>query len=380
MDSRLMYVKSTRVEISLKNRLSFIVAAIFDNRERIAELPFLFAIHLVNSTLYSPNTAPTYLSAINLFIRHVIENEETNGFSIDEILLSVNSFQVNHFLSGMRKANKSDNYICTCDAALKTFYQWLEVNNFLHQSILQNFGSPYKNNRAKALRPNHQIVRHIDSYELITFINHGFATEHLRCALHFMFDTGVRISELVRFKVGDILGVKNEVAQSEFIKIGLISSKGRGGTSSKGHIYVSRVVFDRIKNLIVKSGNLDFSKPLFTLKSGIPIKASTLQQYLNRASKRLLRDRVIDKQITAHMFRHGTAFSLLKFSKGNPDIETLIYIKQILRHKSILSIENYISINFIDIRAGREVDLSKGIHSRLLEAKFIFDNTITLTK
>lgn len=368
-------VRCSKVQIDLNNDLKLSVSAIFDAKERIAQLPFLFSVHLADSTLYSSKTIPTYLSAILMFIRHVIENEETDHLSVDELLLSVNAYQVNHFLHDMRVREKSDNYICTCDAALKTFFQWLEINNAIHSSILPGYSSPYINNRSKAQRPIHQDVRHVNSAEVIAFLNHGFKDEHTRCALHFMFDTGVRISELLRFKVADFLRVPEELTGEEFIKLEVVSSKGRGGTKPKGQVFVSKIVFDRVKNLIVRSDNLNPSNSLFVDKRGKAIKASSLQQKIYRASNKLLAQSIISKKITAHMFRHGTAFSLLKFCGGYIDIQTLIHIRQILRHKSIRSIENYISINFIEIKADRENDFEKGIHSRLLEAKHIFNNT-----
>jgi site-specific recombinase XerD len=339
----------------------------------ISQLEFGFASFIGSSVDYSPRTLETYVSCINSYVKFLYETEDIAHLHIDHAILMAGVYQVNNFLYELRKDEFSSNYIVTIDAALKTFYNWISVNKsyFIHDG--EEFKSPYIDNLPKARRAYRRRVRHLTRDEFVTFLNEGIVEEDLKCALHFMFDTGVRISELLRFKVKDFKGL-NCNDKPEWVELDVNGSKGPGGFIQDDVLTMSSYVLKRVMDLIQRHSLKD-DDFVFVNSRGESLKQNSLQRQFMRISQRMIEKGLRTKTVNAHMLRHGTAFSIMLFSEG-PTLEDLIHVKQQLRHRSILSVQSYTSINYVHIKRGREDALEHGLTTRLQESKFIYDSTI----
>lgn len=341
----------------------------------ISHLEFGFANAMGNSVKYSSKTLRTYVSCINSYIKFLYETEDIGHLSIDQAILLAGVYQVNNFLFELRKKELSSNYIVTIDAALKTFYNWVSVNKSYFIEEVEEFRSPYSDNLPKANRAYRRRVSHLTRHEFITLLNEGVQGEDLKCALHFMFDTGVRISELLRFKVSDFRGLECK-EQPCWVEVEVKGAKGRGGVFQNDVLTVSSYVIRRVNDLILRHSLRD-EDFVFVNRRGKPLKQNTLQRQFERISQSMIQKGLRKKKVTAHMLRHSTAFSIMLFSEGPNTLENLICVKQQLRHRSLLSVQMYTSVNYIHIKQGREDSLSLGLMNRLHESKFIYDATIS---
>jgi integrase/recombinase XerD len=359
------------LKISTGQEISLVARGMVD----ISHLEFGFANAIGSSVKYSFKTLETYVSCINSYVKFLFRTENIAHLNIDQAILMAGVYQVNNFLLELRKEAFSSNYIVTIDAALKTFYNWISVNKSYFIDVFEDFKSPYHDNLPKANRSYRKKVRHLKRDEFIVFLNKGAQEEDLKCALHFMFDTGVRISELLKFKVSDFSNVFCS-EEACWVEIGVRGAKGRGGIIQDDVLTVSSYVFKRVKSLISKHSLRD-DELVFVNALGNSFKQNSLQRLLQRISQRMVKDGLITKRVTAHTLRHSTAFSLMLFTEGPNTLENLIAVKQQLRHKSILSTQIYTSVNYVHILRGRKDSLELGLLNRLDESRFIYDSTIS---
>jgi integrase/recombinase XerD len=365
-------MKTTIAQVKVPHK-NYSITTFVDSKECMATLPLHFFSYMYISPDYSKETLSTYTSCIFKYVKYLFESGEANGLSIDQAILMAGTYQVNNFLYELRMEEYSDDYICTIDAALKTFYEWIELNKTLWSDIHIEIDSPYRDGRSKALRPYNKNVNYINRDDLITLMN-TIEHERYKCLLHFLYESGVRISEALRFTIKDFKDAK-PLYKSDWFKLNVKGGKARGGMFSKGTIRISRTVLERVLESINERNEINVFEPAFINLRGTAVKRNSIQNFVRRTSKRLLDGGEIRERLTLHMLRHSAAFSMMTFVEGINSIENLIHVKQALRHKSIISTEVYTTVDYVEVLESREDSLSAGIQSRLHEAKFILTNT-----
>jgi integrase/recombinase XerD len=361
------YLFVDNVQIAPGKKVSLI--SHFSNSISLVQLSF--ARYLAHSPDYSLHTLRTYMSSINTFIKSLYILEDIKDWKIDRAILTAGSFQVDNFLLEVREKS-SGVHVSTCDAALKTFYNWIQCNSHLFEHINSEFQSPYFDNRLKAPRPYYRGVQYV-SREKIVDVLQDIESENIKCALHFMFDCGVRVSELVRFKAKHFKQLK-PTKDPNYFKIDVLGSKGKGGAIRPGDTIISSAILFRVRELISRNSLKD-DDHVFRSIRGLPLKLENLKKIISRISARLLESKIIAEKITGHQHRHATAFSLMQFVEGPNTLDNLIHVKQVLRHSSMMSGLPYTSVQYTEILTARADALEKGIKSRLDEAEYILNKT-----
>jgi integrase/recombinase XerC len=115
---------------------------------------------------------------------------------------------------------------------------------------------------------------------------------------------------------------------------------------------------------------------MFLNVRGGAITSAAISKKFNRASKELKSKGLLQKSISAHRFRHGCAYSILKSEYGNDLNEKLVVCQANLGHASIRTTEIYTALPapvLAKLRSPRDAD---GIqHKRYMEADYIFWKT-----
>ena len=188
--------------------------------------------------------------------------------------------------------------------------------------------------------------------------------ERERCLLQFIFDSGVRrseVSRVTRFSIDEAIRLGQAISPLEPRSLGVPSnyyllhingSKGGGDQIKERLSMVSPATLERVKryhaSAIYKRHSRIFPKdkaPAFLNAHGKPYTANSISALLARVSKRAIRQLKLEKSISPHKLRHGYAYALLNSKDiGDDYLERLGMLKVSMGHASFKSTEMYTQI------------------------------------
>lgn len=178
------------------------------------------------------------------------------------------------------------------------------------------------------------IVEKEDYEEMTALLDDHYIDElQKKLILHLLWDTGMRISELLDMKFSDI---------QEKGKNGLRSAKVKTRKTMRYNLVVWGAETDELLlRYISWRMQLDHSSDkLFvsTHRRSIEDKGIT-PRTVQRWVKQLTEDAMIDKHLTPHSFRHGKAHYMLDHGASAVDVQA------VLRHRNLNSSLNYMQLN-----------------------------------
>lgn len=244
---------------------------------------------------FSPLTVRNYSFFVNKFI------EKTNK-PVEEL----NQEDVRNYLAGMFE-EKSKNTIMLAAAALKFFY-----TEILKKEVGE-IRMPKKEKRLPEVLTKDEVTKLLSSAE----------TRKSRLIISLLYSSGLRVSELVNLKPGDINFNEN---------IGWV----RSGKGSKDRMFtLSPNLATELKEFISKKEN---TKYLFSQEE--PLTTRNVQKIVKH-----LRNRAdINKKVTPHTLRHSFATHLLE---SGTDIRM---IQALLGHSSLNTTQLYTHISSDQIK------------------------------
>ena len=152
-----------------------------------------------------------------------------------------------------------------------------------------------------------------------------------RTMIAFLFDTGVRVGELVALDVADIdldAGRAHVSAQA----------KGRRGRTVPLSPTLRRMLWTYLARGRADRG----TTRLFTSRSGRPVKATSVNQWLRRCARWA---GLTGKQVSPHVFRHTFATEYLRNGGGELDLQA------ILGHSTLEMVRRYVHYVQADVAA-----------------------------
>lgn len=243
----------------------------------------------------SENTAKNYGSAVASFLSHYSHLKEPKEINADQIIKYLLTFEN---LSTRRNAH----------SAIKLFYKFRSKNNESHKFRY----IPYPE------KPDTLPV-HVNKNEFMQIMSVCVNKKH-KAIVCLMFDTGLRVSEVVNLKISDI-DLSNMI-------LNIIQSKGRKDRKVK----FTKVLWSVLEDYFVEYKP---EKYLFNGQGSERYSIKSCQEVV----KQLTTKAGITKKFTPHKFRHGYAMSLLE--NGS----TLDEIGNQLGHNSKATTEIYARMN-----------------------------------
>ncbi len=209
---------------------------------------------------------------------------------------------------------------------IKTLWGWLQRDGYIDDNPLAKFPLPaVPENLIKLITPQ-QFATLLSNIDISTPEGSKYY-----CIMLILYDNGMRISELVRIRIGDI------EFQNKTIKV-----LGKGRKERLVPIvpvtrrYISKYI-DGVRSKIC----VEDSPYLFANSDGEPISIKSVQQYLKRL---LVRSTLKEVKFSAHIIRHSFATQYLA-NGGN-----VFYLKAILGHKSLATTLTYTHVHPQDIQ------------------------------
>jgi len=260
---------------------------------------------------YSPNTLDSYSNDLKLLSNHL---EKNNKYSWEKISLK----DINEYFESIKNQTKSTQK--RKYASIKSFFKFLEFDNHVESNILEKIRTP----KVGSPIPKPLSINEIE--KIIEFEDKNLEEYTNTCIFILMYAAGLRVSEVISIKIGEIDIEKQSVRVT-----------GKGNKQRVLPIYknASERIGLYIKDIrpnITKNKN--YSSPLFVRKNSKNI----TRQYVWKKLKQRVMNVGINKNVTPHMIRHSFATHLLQ---GGASIR---HVQEFLGHSSIESTQIYTKI------------------------------------
>jgi len=260
----------------------------------------LYINHLIARNK-SPRTIKTFKSILTQFLRYLGDKD----------LSEVSVWDIDGFLAYLRKKGYKPGSIYTAAVAVKRFLEYVGLTE-----NLKGFEYP---RRPKDLP---KYLEREDIKALIKAAEEEKDKERRKrdkLIVLLLYTTGMRVSELVNIKVGDV-------------DLERLSIRIRGKGAKEREVFFSKVLLPLLEEFV---GGRKPSEPLFKGRNGKPIHYVTIERILRRLARRA----GIERKVTPHVLRHS--FATHSLMRGMDVRE----IQELLGHASLKTTQVYTHVS-----------------------------------
>lgn len=327
---------------------------------------FLFLFNQQKKT-FSPLTIKQYASVMKWFLNSVEQEYCKSRIPVENALSLVDRDFINKLYDAEKHKPAT---LKNKDNIISSFYNWYSVERRIE---MPDFISPYAFGPIITKRTHNSISKFLLAEEVIQLIN-ALNNEAERCLVHFMCDTGLRISEIEGLTLKDVPTDYNQ--DDKYIIFKVKGAKGFGGNKKERQTYISRPVLSRLKKYhnsfdykfaSKKWKPNDPDKPMFLSCNGIPVYRKLLSSYIDRAVKKI----GLNKKVSPHWLRHTAAMSFLKAEFGESFTDRLLLVMNCLGHESAKTTSEYIRIPHVILTENNKM-------TKYDEAKYIYEKTMNI--
>lgn len=341
-------------------------AAVFDDDERLMPLISGFLSHGLRNALISEQSALTYGRNLGYAHEYLMGRREFRDCERDSAFLEIRTHVIEEYFAHLREVEEiSKKTLRNRDCALMSFF-----NNSLCRGVddvpaPRTAPNPYFAGYLSP-RPNKSLVVACSLNNLRELIL-ATQSERERCLLQFMYDTGLRRSEVPRvtlkaiddaLRFQDTLFISRGVSEpinADYCPLRIDGSKGPADSFKPRDTLVSRATLLRVKKYhaspLYRMYKDQFPNaeetPAFLNSEGGQYTARSISKLLERTSTRALSLMKIDSMISPHKLRHGSAYALLRTPDiGTDYLDRLVSVQKTLGHSQLKTSETYTQIPF----------------------------------
>lgn len=349
--------------IALIKRHNFTGVVVFDVNFKILPLISAFLSYNLKNNKISPATAKTYAKNLIYFLLYLRNRNEFKNIPADEPYLTVGKYVIEEYLVSLKTMNKlSSATIRNRDATFQAFiHGYLYQDQELRDAHIHN--SPYEAGLLSG--PVKQKIITSCTIDELTMLIELTNSERERLILQFIFDTGIRRSEIQAISRQDIINAWNFNSQkliarksddpinSPYSLFLVQGKKGRHNNDKQRMSLISRSTIERVISYHASPLYKKFSRkyrksdqtPAFFNSNGSPFTAKNLSKLLERLSHRAIKKDKINKLISPHKLRHGYAYDLLQSTDlGENYVDRLAVVQKSLGHSYLSTTEMYTRI------------------------------------
>jgi len=312
----------------------------------IVELPTKWLRALSCRPRYSEQTVCQYGRSVSDFLKWLLEAEYHSQHSLDTILKITTRRDIEFWLKDRKAARIEASTLRNREVAVKLLFDWLTTEEGGRIRSLENM--PYKTGELISAPPERRKPRFVTSEDIIKLLN-GFHNESERCLGHFLYDTGLRISEAERLLKSELPDPRNFPDGLKYYPLYVRGSKGRGGQIKERVAIVSAPVLARVRRYHNSPeyrfspyfAHTDSEKPAFLSVGGYRLSRRSFGKQMKYAAARAGLD---PKFFSPHKLRHGAAFTILASELGKDYFDKLFLVQQVFGHNQITTTEIYTTI------------------------------------
>lgn len=272
-----------------------------------------FLSYLEYELNYSNLTVKGYSDEIEKYLTYTKEhNVNYKKISNDDI---------RNYLKYLDNLKYSKSSISRNLSSIRTYYKYLLDKKIVDSNPFKNISNPKKDKKLPNFLNYEEIMKIFDSIN-----EENILGKRDRCIVEVLYDTGVRVSELVNIKIKDIDFSEKTIS---------IFGKGR----KERIVYFGDYLYDVLNDYINNCRNILLSNKsceyLILNSRGSQITTRGVEKIIDKVVK----DASLKHKISPHVLRHTFATHMLN---GGSDIKT---IQQLLGHESLSTTGIYTHIS-----------------------------------
>lgn len=335
---------------------------VFDDNDKI--LPII-SHYLSYQTLHEKiaiKSSLTYARNLTYFLQYIRSRDDFSDNESDEIFITVPSYVIQEYLTHLSGKGLKSSTIRNRDASLEALFKFLCSSFDGYPPVRKD--NPYIHGYLSKT-PKRSVIDSCTIDELIVLIK-STNSERERTILQFLYDSGLRRSELPRLSLEDfnnavkfnsqnlIAEDSDQVTLSNYIPLFVRGSKGRANEIKPRWTLITSATLRRIqkyhasplyKGQIRKFKN-SVDTPAFLNSVGTRYTAIAINKLLERISKRAMRQGHLKRVISPHKLRHGYAYMNLQSNDfGENTVDRLVMLQKHLGHNSHKTTEMYTQIS-----------------------------------
>ena len=300
--------------------------------------------------------------ALVYFLNYIRNRSDYSSEETDEVFITVPKYVIQEYLSFLdREEDKSSATVRNRDATIRAFIEFLCNPTEDREPLREN--NPYINGYLSKA-PKRTPINACTLDELTVLIE-STQSERERALLQFLFDSGIRRSELPRitfqnFKDATSFNSENFISQDsdqpihpDYVPVAIKGSKGRGNQIKPRWTLVSVATFKRVQKYHssplykkhIRNFDSPATTPAFLNAEGTSYTASAINKLLERVSRRAIRQGRLSRAISPHKLRHGNAYAILQSNDlGSDYLDRLVIVQKNLGHNQLDTTQMYTSI------------------------------------
>ncbi|KPZ56720.1 Tyrosine recombinase XerC [Pseudoalteromonas sp. P1-13-1a] len=308
-------------------------------------------------------TISTYAKNLSYLFDYLNEQSTFKYQELDNAILDIQEYNFNEYFAYLSQIKRlASTTISNRDATFQSFF-----NDYLCKA--RNNGkalrddNPYDNGLIYGSSKS-KLVEMCSLDELAALM---MCTNHERekVLLQFMYDTGLRRSEIPRVKKEHIdtalstdkqmyiLDAQTIVIPSEYKQVFVAGSKGKKRQINERYTLTSIHTLARLRRYFstpeyrIRAKKFGLDAPAFLNSHGAPYNSGSVSKFLSRVSERALRNGLIKRAIHPHMLRHGFAGSVLRSPDlGDHAVDKLVLLQICLGHAYLKTTQIYTQLPY----------------------------------
>lgn len=347
-----------------------VIYTLFDSKERVLIYPTRY-LNYLKSQKRSDASKKHIAQVIKQHCAWLEKKADSFGVTVDKMVSVVSNDEIIGWIDHQRSTGISNNTINNREILVKEMYRYFTTKEApIRKQIPWTIKCFTRKDHAKP--PSYFDVKQIIKLLL------GLYNESQRVAVHFAYDTGVRLSELVRFRVKDLPNVADFDESDTYYPLEVRGSKSYDSNEYKYRkTVISRTVLGRIRRYHTTKKYRsspywkvnDPEKPVFLNTHGQALSKSSFYSAVKAA---WLRQTGSLKGMSPHSLRHAMGYSILKSEFGEDIHDRLFALKEMYGHNNIESTGQYCSIPLVILST---LGKQKPTIFRIQEAEEIYQAT-----
>ncbi|HCI76901.1 MULTISPECIES: tyrosine-type recombinase/integrase [unclassified Psychrobacter] len=348
--------------LSLNKTVTVNGVGVFDDDGKILPLVSEYLSYRTKHQIISYKSAVTYGRNLSYFLSYIRSRTDYNDSESDEVFITVPKYVIQEYLTFLiREDDKSSSTVRSRDETIHAFIEYLCSPTEDRDKLRQD--NPYSDGLLSKPPKRTPISSCTldDLFILIKFTD----SERERALLQFLYDSGLRRSELPRVTLQDFKDINNfnsekfiscdndQPIHADYAPLKVKGSKGRGNQIKPRWTLLSLATIKRVQKyhaspLYKKHARkyVDPSEtPAFFNAKGTPYTPSAINKLLERISERAIKKGCLDRSISPHKLRHGNAYAILQSNDLGADyLDRLVIVQKNLGHNHLHTTQIYTSI------------------------------------
>lgn len=336
---------------------------VFDRNHRVLPLVSDWLTEELSEKQTPPSTITTYANNISYFLDYLTEKHLYTDVLLDEAFLYIYSHTIREYFTYLKVDCKlASSTIRNRDATFQIFFDRYLCKARQDGKAIRD-DNPYADGLLSSAAKS-KVVEMCTLNEVKALILCAH-TERERALIQFIYDTGVRRSEVTRVKKSDIDKASNEnkstliiddetiALPTQYNPLYIAGSKGRKREIKPRYTIVSSATIGRVKRYFSTPEYRKLAKKYgseshaFINSEGRPYTSSSIGKILNKLSDRAIKRGLLDRPIHPHMLRHGFAGGLLRSPDlGEHSVNKLVVLQQCLGHAHLSTTQIYTALPY----------------------------------